>query len=106
LPELNAGKGSSGPDPQYGPKFKEGVCEYNRMARSLQVSPRAARKPSTIGAGPSLAQIQQRAYEIFLERRGAPGDELEDWLRAERELAANVEAKPRKSARSPTSKAA
>jgi len=95
-----------GPDPQYGPKFKKGVGEHNRMARSFQVSPRAPRKPSTISAGPTPAQIQQRAYEIFLERRGAPGNQLEDWLRAERELTAKVEAKPRKSARSPKSKAA
>ena len=76
------------------------------MARSLQVSPRAPRKAGTISAAPTLAQIQLRAYEIFLERRGAPGNELEDWLRAERELAANPDAKPRKSARSPKSKAA
>jgi hypothetical protein len=27
-----------------------------------------------------------RAYEIYLERGGAPGNALEDWTRAEREL--------------------
>ncbi len=27
-----------------------------------------------------------RAYEIYLERNGAPGNPLEDWIRAEREL--------------------
>jgi hypothetical protein len=31
-------------------------------------------------------EIRRRAYEIFEERRGAPGDEREDWLRAEREV--------------------
>jgi hypothetical protein len=30
--------------------------------------------------------IRQRAHEIFLERGGQPGQELEDWLQAEREL--------------------
>lgn len=30
--------------------------------------------------------IRIRAYEIYLERGGMPGDELDDWLRAEREL--------------------
>jgi hypothetical protein len=30
--------------------------------------------------------IRRRAYEIYLERDGLPGDELDDWLRAEREL--------------------
>lgn len=34
----------------------------------------------------SFEQIQQRAYEIFLERGGAPGNEVGDWLAAEREL--------------------
>ena len=37
---------------------------------------------------PSHAEeIRNRAYEIYLQRGGQPGDELEDWLRAERELA-------------------
>jgi Protein of unknown function (DUF2934) len=31
-------------------------------------------------------EIGRRAYEIYLERNGLPGDELDDWLRAEREL--------------------
>jgi len=35
---------------------------------------------------PSEEEIRRRAYEIYLERNGAPGDELEDWHRAEREL--------------------
>jgi Protein of unknown function (DUF2934) len=35
---------------------------------------------------PSHEEIRRRAYEIYLERDGLPGDELDDWLRAEREL--------------------
>jgi hypothetical protein len=31
-------------------------------------------------------EIRNRAYEIYLQRRGQPGYELEDWLQAEREL--------------------
>jgi hypothetical protein len=30
--------------------------------------------------------IRRRAYEIYLERDGQPGCELDDWLQAEREL--------------------
>ena len=30
--------------------------------------------------------IRRRAYEIYLERGGEPGHDLEDWLQAEREL--------------------
>jgi hypothetical protein len=32
-------------------------------------------------------QIRNRAYEIYLQRGGQPGSEMEDWLQAERELA-------------------
>ena len=35
---------------------------------------------------PSHEEIRRRAYEIYLERDGLPGHELDDWLRAEREL--------------------
>ena len=35
---------------------------------------------------PNHDEIRRRAYEIYLERDGHPGDELDDWLRAEREL--------------------
>jgi hypothetical protein len=30
--------------------------------------------------------IRQRAYQIYLERHGAPGNPQEDWARAEREV--------------------
>ena len=32
-------------------------------------------------------QIARRAYELYLERGGQPGRELDDWLQAEREVA-------------------
>jgi hypothetical protein len=35
---------------------------------------------------PSIEQIRERAYKIYVSRAGAPGDELQDWLQAEREL--------------------
>jgi hypothetical protein len=35
---------------------------------------------------PSHEETRRRAYEIYLERDGLPGDALDDWLRAEREL--------------------
>jgi hypothetical protein len=50
-----------------------------------------AKKNSTNGSPEISAdslkdKIRGRAYELYLERRGAPGSELEDWLRAEAEL--------------------
>ena len=47
-------------------------------------------------------KIAQRAYEIYLERNGAPGNPLEDWVRAEREILQ----KTRKSAKKPATAAA
>ena len=35
---------------------------------------------------PNHEEIRLRAYEIYLERGGLPGHELDDWLQAEREL--------------------
>ncbi len=43
-------------------------------------------KPRTAGIHPTPEEIALRAYHIFLERAGAPGNALEDWARAEREL--------------------
>jgi len=35
---------------------------------------------------PTHEEIALRAYQIYLERNGAPGDPHSDWLRAEAEL--------------------
>src|SRR5258708_39370793 len=43
-------------------------------------------KDTSANHEPTHEQIRRRAYEIYLERNGLPGDELDDWLRAEREL--------------------
>jgi hypothetical protein len=46
----------------------------------------AVRKSLAVECHPTREEIALRAYQIYLERDGAPGDELEDWTRAEREL--------------------
>ena len=76
------------------------------MTSKLHVAPRATRKPRTTKTAPTPEQIQVRAYEIYLERQGAPGNQIEDWLQAERELIEGGPTKPRKTARTPKSKAA
>ncbi len=35
---------------------------------------------------PTHEEVRRRAYEIYLERGALPGNELDDWHRAEREL--------------------
>ena len=40
----------------------------------------------TLNGVATHAQIEFRAYEIFLARGGADGDDLADWFKAERDL--------------------
>lgn len=35
---------------------------------------------------PLTKEIEQRAYELFLDRGGIDGNDVEDWLRAESEI--------------------
>ena len=56
------------------------------MPKTKERSSPAARKPRTAKTPPTQEEIALRAYHIYLERSGAPGNELEDWIRAEREL--------------------
>ena len=39
---------------------------------------------------PRVAEIRIRAYEIYVERGGQPGHDLDDWLQAEQELESKV----------------
>ncbi len=51
---------------------------------AIPIQPHA--EDTSANHAPSHEEIRHRAYEIYLERDGLPGDELDDWLRAEREL--------------------
>ena len=58
----------------------------NGTPRTGNGSPRASKKPRREKTMPTREQVALRAYQIYQERGGAPGHELEDWTRAEREL--------------------
>jgi hypothetical protein len=45
---------------------------------------RTSREPARVRLADD--QIRLRAYELYLRRNGHPGDPMDDWLRAEREL--------------------
>ena len=45
-----------------------------------------AKKSASAKSAPTHEEVALRAYEIYLERGGTPGDALADWTRAEREL--------------------
>jgi hypothetical protein len=61
------------------------------MPRTTKRTPRnVISMPRAVAAGaptlPTPEDIARRAFELFCERGGQHGSDLEDWLRAEREL--------------------
>ena len=56
-------------------------------AMELHTAPiQAPAEDTSSNHAPSCEEIRLRAYEIYLERGGIPGNDLDDWLQAEREL--------------------
>lgn len=45
-----------------------------------------ATRASSMSSEPSDADIRMRAYHKFLHRDGGPGTDVDDWVRAEKEL--------------------
>lgn len=43
-------------------------------------------EPQTAEGNPTREEIELRAHQIYIERGGADGQDMEDWLQAEREL--------------------
>jgi DUF2934 family protein len=67
------------------------------MATTKNGSSPKVMKPHTTRKSPGPEDIALRAYQIYLERAGTPGNPLDDWTRAERELFAqngNARRKP------------
>ena len=59
----------------------------NESTETEAVRTRTAESPDGTSAH---EEIRGRAYEIYLERGGQPGGEMDDWLQAERELEGGV----------------
>ena len=58
---------------------------------SISSTPKS--KKSNVSKAPAQEAIALRAYHIYLERKGKPGDPHTDWLRAEQELQAEASKK-------------
>ncbi|HKV63484.1 MAG TPA: DUF2934 domain-containing protein [Candidatus Acidoferrum sp.] len=56
------------------------------MPKSGKSPAPTVKKSRAAGSHPTTEEIALRAYHIYLERKGAPGNPLDDWTRAEREL--------------------
>ncbi|MCC6758408.1 MAG: DUF2934 domain-containing protein [Candidatus Omnitrophica bacterium] len=60
--------------------------------------PRVAKQKSIIASNVSSfvnqatynQRVQEKAYELYLQRGGAPGNELNDWFEAEKIVASKV----------------
>jgi hypothetical protein len=56
------------------------------MAKPSKESSQAASASQGGEVHPTRQEIEQRAYEIYVESGYAEGSEMENWLQAEREL--------------------
>jgi hypothetical protein len=57
------------------------------MPKTMENSSPASEKPRVANGHPTQEAIALRAYQLYLERGGGPGNELEDWIQAEIQLA-------------------
>ncbi len=48
--------------------------------------PSAESGPQSTEGHPTREEIELCAHQVYVERGGAPGHDVEDWLQAEREL--------------------
>ena len=66
-----------------------GTTVKAKRKESLQVQPNPIQPhvgDTSANHAPSHEEISRRAYEIYLEHGSHPGNGLDDWLQAEREL--------------------
>ena len=62
----------------------------NAITEPQATSTQAQTGEVSVGNSARDEQIRRRAYEIYLERGKQPGRDLDDWLKAERELERGV----------------
>ncbi len=65
------------------------------MARTRVIASPQKKLSAVAKIKPTQDEIALRAYHIYLERGCTPGNPLDDWVRAERELVEN-HVKPRR----------
>jgi Protein of unknown function (DUF2934) len=56
----------------------------------------SASQPQTAEGRPTHDEIELRAYQLYVERGRADGEDVGDWLQAERELVAKCESTSQK----------
>ena len=56
------------------------------MSKPIEKSSLVGSESLSAEARPTREEIELRAYQIYIERGGALGHDVEDWLQAEHEL--------------------
>ena len=65
------------------------TVEPRRPAISLSSSSHSSTRIEPQKRNASEDDVRLRAYELYLQRGATPGNDLSDWLQAERELRVN-----------------
>ena len=76
-------------DLQHAMRTNESKATTRKPTAAPRTRARRVTRTASIAA-PTDDQVRVRAYEIYLRRGGRPGDPVEDWFTAERELIAET----------------
>ena len=63
------------------------------MAAQASILSKKQNRRSEHAASPAEEQIRLRAYQLYLQRGGQSGSEIQDWLQAEAELSSGIDTK-------------
>jgi hypothetical protein len=64
----------------------EGVKDMSTAPRPIEKFSTAGSESLTAAARPTREEVELLAYQIYVERGGADGHDVDDWLQAEHEL--------------------
>ena len=67
---------------------------FAREGRALPLAPTTKEVAMADRKAPSMEQISRAAYVLYRERGGAHGQDVQDWVRAERALRRELAAEP------------
>jgi Protein of unknown function (DUF2934) len=68
------------------PARSENAVRISIRGSEMKPKEDSKKKAREITAGSVEDQIRRRAYDLYLEREGGAGSDVEDWLRAEAEV--------------------
>ncbi|HZC80838.1 MAG TPA: DUF2934 domain-containing protein [Nitrospiraceae bacterium] len=64
--------------------------EHQNVESQATSAPQREAVNTSAADSPRIEEIRIRAYEIYIDRGGQPGHDVDDWLQAEQELEPKV----------------